>query len=407
MIAKNCCQTLHLFDIIAFKISDKKMKNIHLKPLSARKLPKTDRELAVLLGLVELYIKTNKPIGSQTLQENGFESLSTATIRNYFNKMELLGYLKQQHTSGGRIPTDKAFRFYADHFQSQGIIEDTQEKAIKAALSKDAKAITTLIHRAADALSEEAKSAVFISTPRFDQDFIQDIRLISLDKEKLLSILITNFGVIRTETIFLEDPIDPIFLRTAEEYCLWRVNKGEKPVFKNESEAKLSQRIYNETMVRHVVGYANFSIEDVFRTGLSKLLAYQEFNDAASLARSLSLIEDEIQMRSLLRQCCKKNGLISWIGNELCPYVPPESECSVLAIPYRINHTIAGAVAILGPTRMPYRNMFGLLQSFSESLSRKLTDSVYKFKITVRQPQSGYEEIKQGNPHPLIESQNK
>ena len=382
------------------------MKSIHFKPLPARKLPKTDREQAVLLGLVELYLKTNKPIGSQTLQENGFKSLSTATIRNYFNKMEILGFLKQPHTSGGRIPTDKAFRFYADHFQSLGFIEDTQEKALKTAFTKDSKAIANLIHRAANALSEEAKSAVFISTPRFDQDFIQDIRMISLDREKLLSILITNFGVIRTETIFVEDPIDPIFLRTAEEYCLWRVNKGEKPIFKNESEAKLAQRIYNEMMVRHVVEYANFSIEDIFRTGLSKLLAYPEFNDATSLARSLSLIEDEIQMRSLLRECCKKNALTSWIGNELCPFVPPESECAVIAIPYRINQTIAGAVAILGPTRMPYRNVFGLLQSFSESLSQKLTDSVYKFKITVRQPQ-GYEEIKQGNIQPLIESQNK
>lgn len=365
------------------------MKSATFKSLSARKLPKTDREQAVLLGLVELYLKMNKPIGSQTLQENGFESLSTATIRNYFGKMESQGYLKQQHTSGGRIPTGKAFRFFADHFYHQGIVDKEQEVALLQSFTKEGRELAEAISRAAEALSEETKCAVFISMPRFDQDFIQDVRLVSLDPAKILSVLISDFGLIRTETIYLETPASVGFLRTAEEYFLWRMNKGEKPLFVNEAEAKLAQRIYNEVMVRHVVGYANFSAEDVLRSGLSKLLSYQEFNDAAALARSLSLLEDEAQMRGLLRECCRQSGLVSWIGDELCPYVPPESECAVIAIPYRINQTIAGAVAILGPMRLPYRNIFGLLQVFSEHLSRKLTKSVYKFKITFRQPQAG------------------
>jgi len=148
----------------------------------------------------------------------------------------------------------------------------------------------------------------------------------------------------------------------------------------------MAQRIYNEIMVRHVVGYANFPEEDVFRTGLSKLLAYPEFNDAAALANSLSLLEDQNQMRALLRDCCKQNEIVSWIGNELCPFVPKDSECAVIAIPYRINQTVAGSIALLGPMRLPYRNLFGLLQVFSEQISRTLTDSVYKYKITFRTP---------------------
>ncbi len=360
------------------------MKSAMYKSLPARKLPKTDREQAVLLGLVELFLKSSKPIGSQTLQENGFKSLSTATIRNYFSKMELQGYLKQQHTSGGRIPTAKAFRLYANHFRHQGLIEKAQEEAL---LVKDTREIATMVHKAAETLSEETKCAVFISMPRFDQDFIQVVRLIQLDTERVLSVLVTDFGLVRSETIYLDQTVDALFLRTAEEYFLWRMNKGEKPLFRNEAEAKLAQRIYNEIMVRHVVGYANFPVEDVLRTGLSKLLSYQEFNDAAALAKSLSLLEDHAQMRAILRETVKANDLISWIGDELCPYVPAESECAVVAIPYRINHQIAGAVAILGPMRLPYRNVFGLMQAFSENLSRKLTETIYKFKISYRQPQ--------------------
>src|SRR3989338_10379321 len=110
------------------------MKTVAYKTLSPKRLPKTDREQAVLLGLIELYLKTGKPIGSHTLQENGFDSLSSATIRNYFGKMEEQGYLKQQHTSGGRIPTEKAFRLYADSYQSQGILEKAQEEALEKVL---------------------------------------------------------------------------------------------------------------------------------------------------------------------------------------------------------------------------------------------------------------------------------
>ena len=369
------------------------MKSATYKSLPARKLPKTDREQGVLLGVVELYLKSMRPIGSQTLQENGFDSLSTATIRNYFAKMEEQGYLKQQHTSGGRIPTAKAFRFYADHFRQQGIIEDSQETAFDEAFAKEGREIAAWISRAAEALSDASQCAVFISTPRFDQDFIQDVRLLMLEKDKILSVLITDFGLIRTETIYLGEPVNASFLRSAEEYFLWRMNKGEKPLFQNEAESKLVQRIYNEVMVRHVVGYANFPAEDIVRTGLSKLLTYQEFNDAAALARSLSLLEDQAQMRALLRECSKQNQLLSWIGDELCPYVPPESECTVISIPYKIGELNAGAVAILGPMRLPYRNIFGLLQSFSERLSRKLTEGIYKYKITFRQPEKRDEKI--------------
>ncbi len=362
------------------------MKTPLFKTLSAKKPPKTDREQAVLLGMIELYLKTGKPIGSHTLQENGFESLSSATIRNYFSKMETQGYLKQQHTSGGRIPTEKALRLYANTYQSQGVIEKTQEEALDKVLSKETRQVAATLSQAADCLSDLAQCAVFISSPRFDQDFIQDVKLLLLDPTRLLSVLITDFGLIRTETLYLERAVDPLFLRTCEEYFLWRMNKGEKPLFRTESEAKMAQRIYNEIMVRHVVGYANFPNEEIFRTGLSKLLAYPEFNDAAALANSLAFLEDENQMRSILRETAKKNELTCWIGDELCPYVPASSECSIISIPYRINQMIAGSIALLGPMRLSYRNLFGLLRVFGEKISAVLTESVYKYKITFRQP---------------------
>lgn len=358
------------------------------RSLPTKKLGKTDREQAVLLGLVELYLEQGKPIGSHTLQENGFESLSSATIRNYFAKMEDQGLVKQQHTSGGRIPTDKALRIYINHSIKSGYIKKEQEEMLHKTVFHSSKEIATSLNRMGEALSDVTDCAVFISMPRFDQDFIQTVRFITLDSLTLLSVVITDFGLIRTEAIYLEKTVHPTFLKSLEEYFLWRLNKGEKPLFNNEGELKIAQRIYNEIMVRHVVGYANFSEEDILRTGLSKLLAYPEFNDATSLAGSLSLLENEAGMRSLLRECCKKNEMNVWVGSEMHPFVPSGSECAVIATPYRINQTIAGGIALLGPSRLPYRNLFGLSQWFAQEISKFLTESLYKHHISFRSSQN-------------------
>src|ERR1041385_7683673 len=95
-----------------------------MKPLMPKKPAKSQREKLILFALVELYLKTGKPIGSNTLKDNWFENLSSATIRNYFAKLEEGGYLKQQHSSGGRSPTPLAYKLYADAHLSSASLEE-------------------------------------------------------------------------------------------------------------------------------------------------------------------------------------------------------------------------------------------------------------------------------------------
>ena len=357
-----------------------------VKTLSQKKpSKKNDREQAVLFGLVDLFLKSGKPIGSQTLQENGFESLSSATIRNYCALLESQGFLLQPHTSGGRLPTEKAFRAYADHFYDQGILESSQGEILEGALRHQGRDLTALIHQGVETLSRLSKCAVFISMPRFDQDLVQIVRLLQIDTSRLLAVVLTDFGLVRTETLLIDQEIDEEFLKTCERYFLWRLNKGETVSFEKEAQLKLAQRLYHEIMVRHLVGYLNFPAEDILRCGMARLLTWPEFNEATAVVNSLALLEDETQMREVLRKCSQKQALSLWIGDELCPHVTPQSANTVIAIPYKINQTIAGAVAILGPTRLPYRELFGLLRHFSELLSDSLTSAMYKFKISFRQ----------------------
>src|SRR5947207_2890936 len=147
----------------------------HLKPVTLKRVKKSERERYVLLGLVELYLKTGQPIGSNTLKDAGFHDLSSATIRNYFANLEEAGYLKQQHISGGRVPTPLAYKLYADENLGKGIVNEKEEKQLKE-LRQETREIAAYLQQAAERLSQLTGYAVFLSAPRFDHDFILDIK---------------------------------------------------------------------------------------------------------------------------------------------------------------------------------------------------------------------------------------
>jgi len=361
-----------------------------------KKSAKQDREHQVLLRLIELFLKTGKPIGSNTLKEFGFEELSAATIRNYFVALEKEGYLSQQHTSGGRIPTTKAFRLYAQEHEQDNSIDAIHQAELQKLRNKETKELALYLEETAEILSHLTQTAVFLSAPRFDHDYITDIKLVSIDHTRCLCIMITNFGFIQTEVLHIDKKLSSFSLKRIESYFHWRLNRMHnestelsKPDNLTEEEEILAQQFYNEVMVRYIVTYSNFTDEDIYRTGFSKLLNYPDMQDPVTLSHCLSLFENTQSMRLLLKECNKKDTLRFWIGEDLDAFSDGPQECSVIAIPYYINQQPVGAIGLLGPVRLPYKELFGLLRYFSECVSIALTKSIYKFKITFRQPQRG------------------
>lgn len=348
---------------------------------------KQDRERKVLLGLVDYYIQTGKPVGSNTLKEAGFGDLSSATIRNYFANLEEEGYLTQTHSSGGRIPTHLAYRVYAENYLDSEL-EEFEINPFQSLLQFDSREIALFLSEAAESLSQLSRCAVFLSAPRFDQDYVIDIKLVSLDAFRCLCVLMTDFGVIQTEVLHLPEKFSSFAIKRIENYFHWRLRGVGQPENIEPEEEAIGQKFYNELMLRYIVGYSSFVDEDIYRTGFSHLLNYADFQDAKLLAGSLSLFENVQGMRLLLKECMALNRLKFWIGNDLDQHIT-EPNCSILAIPYYINHKPVGAVGIMGPVRLPYRLLFATLRLFSQGISETLTRNIYKFKISFRQPEPG------------------
>jgi len=356
-----------------------------MKTAPIKRIGKQDRERRVLLGLVDYYIKTGKPVGSNTLKETEFDELSSATIRNYFAHLEEEGYLSQPHTSGGRIPTDLAFRTYANAYL------DTHDVTIDANLFDsvrdfESREIAGFLQESAELLGFHTHCAVFLSAPRFDHDFVIDLKLVSIDIQRCVCILITDFGLIKTEILHLPEKFSTFALKRIESYFKWRLRGLDKPENLEPDEEALAQAFYNEVMLRFIVGYSSFTEEEIYRTGFSRLLGVPEFQDPVLLASSLSLFENVHSMRLLLRECMTLKSLHVWIGNDLSTLSSTPANSAVLAIPYYIHQNAVGAVGILGPTRLPYRTLFAKLRLFSELVSDTLTRTLYKHKISFRQP---------------------
>lgn len=356
------------------------------KSAPIKRVGKRDREKKVLLGLVDYFIKTGKPVGSNTLKEAGFEDLSSATIRNYFAHLEEEGYLSQPHASGGRIPTSLAYRFYAHAYADFDLLE-LESDVFKRIKQFNSREIALLLQEGAESLSQTSRCAVFLSAPRFDHDFVADLKLVSIDASRCLCVLITDFGVIQTEVLQLPSKLSSFGIKRIENYFQARLKNLPSPENLEPEEEALAQRFYNELMIRYVVGYSTFLDEDIYRTGFSCLLAYPDFHDTSVLASSLALFENAHSMRLLLRECQSRDRLTFWVGNDLDTYAASSPNCSIIAIPYYINHKPIGAIGLLGPTRLPYRQLFSLMRAFSDAISETLTRNIYKFKISFRQPQ--------------------
>lgn len=349
---------------------------------------KHDRVYQVLFGLINYYLKTGKPVGSNTLKEAGFDTLSSATIRNYFAQLEQEGFLIQQHSSGGRIPTHAAYRLYAKENADVEIAPATAQ-IFSELRQQDTREIAAYLQHAAETLSALTNCAVFLSAPRFDHDYIVGLKLMVIDQSRCLCVIITDFGLVQTELINLDRKLSAFAVKRMEAYFHWRLTGHDKPENFDREEEAIAQKIYNELMIRYIVNYSNFIDTELYRTGFSKLLIYPDFHDASVLANSLSLFENAQSMRQLSKECCKLNQLKFWIGDDLATHTQSTPNCAVIAIPYHINQSSVGVVGLLGPVRLPYPEIFGMIRNFAASISEALTRNIYKFKITFRQPHTG------------------
>lgn len=348
--------------------------------------------LYILLMTTEVYLTIGQPVGSKTLKEYCCSNLSAATLRNYFSELETAGFLKKNHVSGGRVPTNLAFRYYADHcLANPEPLPPSITKKLDL-LPKKSKNIIKDLQKASEILSDALNLPVCFSSPRFDSDTITNVRLTAVDDQRIVVIISTEFGQVFTDILWLPNHTQVRSLSFVEDFLRSRIrDQYVEYAFTSPEEEALCTSIYNEIVVRYLTKLCHFSEEDIYQTNLSSLLKYETFKDPDTLSQALSLFENKRHMRMLLNMGMYKDKPTAFIGKELtdiCGAVDPK--CILITTPYSMNITPLGAFGILGPVNLAYKQVFSTLHVFADKLKASLTQSFYKFRLSFRTPNHSY-----------------
>ena len=347
---------------------------------------KAHREKNILIALVEHYLKTKKPIGSQTLQEAEFSELSSATLRNYFAKLEAQGFLKQQHSSGGRIPEPKAYIAYAHHCEDL-FMKDRQKKREKPQQSSgisDEKDVMNIIEKAAESLSTQTKTAVAVTSPRFDHDTVSSVQFVFIDIERVLCVVISEFGLVSPSLISVPFRLSHSLLRKADRFCRSRLfGEKQEPIIFSEKELNKVRYLYQEAMARFFINYSSISEQDLWRTGFSHLLP-SNISSIEEISSAVTLFENTGAIRGFSKEAVKSNQLRFWIGEELFSLTEGTPNCAVIAMPYCVKGRPIGALVTISNMQINYKKIFQSMGDIADDLSTKLSAIVLHHKLQYR-----------------------
>lgn len=344
-----------------------------------RRASTQQRCYAVLIDLIELYLKINKPIGSEKLMEHCRKKISSATLRNHFQWLEKENYLFQAHASGGRIPTAQGWLIYAQH-----IFANLSQCPITEGLSPPTVAPEEIIPTLESWIEKESrqcKSAFFVTTPQLQHDYVRDIRLMNLPWNKALALVITQYGRIETDIFMVETPLNESLLPKMHQYFSWRLQTAQEEPQLSKAQRTLADTYFNDVMVRYYLRHRSTKRKKILTLGLRQLLHYRTTTEGKVLDAIFNWMDDQPpSMLRIVEQTITNNELSFWIGEHDLP-----QEAHVICAPFSIGPNNAGAIGCLAPLRSDYRHRFQTIHTLAHRLSHWLTHSLGQWHVTADQ----------------------
>ncbi len=338
-----------------------------------------ERKKRILHAVIANYIITAEPVGSRTVARSENIGLSSATIRNEMSDLEEMGYLEQPHTSAGRIPTEMGYRYYVDHLMGSVQIGEDDKQAIKAFLNEKMREIEQIILNATRTLSSVTSYTSLIMGPQFKRSAFQQMRILPLDERRGLVVMITDTGFIKNRVINLPRNLSPAELNQVVSY----LNNKLYGLTIDQVTTSLINELKRDLFRRlEILEQAFYLIEEslkeeeqvrVFLGGTTNILNQPEFKDVDKIRRLLALFEQENKLCSLLEQYQteKEDDVVVRIGSE--NELEDIRECTLVTASYKINDKTLGTVGVLGPTRMDYKRVIGVIRYLVRNLNRLLS----------------------------------
>jgi heat-inducible transcriptional repressor len=343
----------------------------------------SSREERILKALVHLYITTVEPVASRTISRRYRMDLSPATIRHVMGRLEGLGYLSQPHTSAGRVPTDKGYRFYVDSVLQVPVLPKAQSAQIDASYrTVPARDVGDLLDMTSQILASLTHQAALVLLPRLAAVVLAHLEFVRLRPRQVLGIFVARSGFIGDRVIELEEDLSQPELNAINRY----VAREFAGLTLTEIRSRLTQLMaqeraqYNQLARRamelshkaFLEGSPLSNAGEVRIGGTAHFLDQPEFAQHRERMRMvLRTLEEKEKLLRILDHCLEAEGINVVIGSESA--MEGVTECSLITHIYKEGEQPVGVVGILGPKRMEYPRMMSIVEYTANVLTRMLS----------------------------------
>jgi heat-inducible transcriptional repressor len=335
-----------------------------------------ERKATILRAIVEEHITTAQPVGSQTIARSRNLGVSSATVRNDMTVLEREGYLVQPHTSAGRVPTDRGYRFFVDNFDRQPGLAPAQRRVVSdffTVFQSAHQVLEDLLHETSQLLARVSTHTAVVVGPHLEVTSVRSVQLVSLQPSLVLALAVLSNGRVEKCVLHVSADVDDATVATAGALLdtqLSGARWGSLPELKPVAgpAADLLARDARDALT----GRADLDlVEPLYVGGASRLAADQEaFPATGSATRLLELLERQVEVVSLVHDLLDQGTTVR-IGSENS--IDELRDCAIVVAPYCVDGEVAGTVGVLGPTRMDYRQALAAVEAISQQLGEVLS----------------------------------
>jgi heat-inducible transcriptional repressor len=340
--------------------------------------PLNERAQQLLKVLIESYIRDGQPVGSRSLSRDSGMALSSATIRNVMADLETYGFVSSPHTSAGRVPTPKGYRFFIDTLLQVQPLEQVAAEEMRQQLriTEDSRA---LVASASQLLSNITQMAGVVSLQAPKAAGLTHIEFLPLSDQRVLAILVFDDREVQNRVVHLERAVSPEDLRRAaavlnEQFHGRTVAEVRQDLINQLSEMRehlnqgmvdtisVAQQVFVETPPRADI--------ELMVAGETKLMGFAELSSVEKLRRLFDAFNEKRDILQLLDLSLHGQGVQIFIGQESGYQI--FDDCSVVAAPYSSNGGAVGVIGVIGPTRMAYERVIPIVDLTAKLLGAAL-----------------------------------
>jgi len=333
----------------------------------------TDRRQAVLGLVVRQYIATATPVGSKSIVEQYGLGVSSATIRNEMACLEERGYLTHPHTSAGRVPTEKGYRYFVERLMGEAELPLAEQRTIRHQFHQSRLDLEQWMRLAAAVLARTAHSTSLVAAPTVVQCRFKHLELIAAHGSRLLLVLVLKGGMAKQQMLTLTHPVAQEELNQVAN----RLNDLLTGLSADQIVASSYQLTHLEEQIANLVIEITEEAEarssgEIYRDGLLNIFRQPEFSQIENVRQVIRIMEEQSLLEAILAEVLSSSGVQVIIGGE--GRWDELSECSVVLAPYGEAGRAIGALGVLGPMRMRYGRAISTVRYVADLLSDLIYD---------------------------------